>query len=342
MQKNLLVTLADESYIDQAKQLFSSVYWNAGWKGDYMLLAHEIPEEKLRWFKNKGILIRRCESLYDKEIAGWPIVVWSKFYLFTPEFKKWKNIIFLDVDIIVRASLDELTKIKGFAARYGSKLNHQFMKPKPMSQNGKSKKRNMKSSSELKKNYNLKVYGINSGVMTFDTDIIKEDTFSQLQKLFELYGDICRLADQSILSLFFYKKFIPLLQVYNCNVDHMISVCSVKPEKIKGIVLHFNNPNKPWSLKNPFYNEYKNNLDKAESINLKEIPAPRKIWTNEDIKKYCLYLRIRHTLNLHKYIMWQYPISISIDRIIGLFGIFLKNNFPKLYFILKKLKNGQS
>ena len=47
MKKNLLVTLADENYIDRAKQLFSSVYFNAGWKGDYMLLAHEIPEEKL-------------------------------------------------------------------------------------------------------------------------------------------------------------------------------------------------------------------------------------------------------------------------------------------------------
>ena len=41
-----MVTLADENYIDQAKQLFSSVYWNSGWKGDYMLLAHNIPESK--------------------------------------------------------------------------------------------------------------------------------------------------------------------------------------------------------------------------------------------------------------------------------------------------------
>ena len=47
MKQNLLVTLADKNYIQQAKQLFSSVYWNAGWKGDYMLWAHEIPEEEL-------------------------------------------------------------------------------------------------------------------------------------------------------------------------------------------------------------------------------------------------------------------------------------------------------
>ena len=66
MKGNLLVTLADETYIDQAKQLFSSVYWNARWKGDYMLLSHNIPNEKLNWFKNKGILIKKCKSIYNK------------------------------------------------------------------------------------------------------------------------------------------------------------------------------------------------------------------------------------------------------------------------------------
>jgi len=48
MKKHLLVTLANENYINQAKQLFSSAYFNGGWDGDYLLLAHEIPENKLK------------------------------------------------------------------------------------------------------------------------------------------------------------------------------------------------------------------------------------------------------------------------------------------------------
>ena len=52
-KKNLLVTLTEKNYIPQAKQLFSSVYWNAGWKGDYMLLAHGIPEKELKWLEKK-------------------------------------------------------------------------------------------------------------------------------------------------------------------------------------------------------------------------------------------------------------------------------------------------
>jgi hypothetical protein len=32
MKRNLLVTLADKNFVDQTKQLFSSVYWNAEMK----------------------------------------------------------------------------------------------------------------------------------------------------------------------------------------------------------------------------------------------------------------------------------------------------------------------
>ena len=84
MRNNLLVTLADKNYIDQAKQLFSSVYFNSGWKGDYMLLAHEIHEGELKWFRDKGILIKKCRPLYDKGIAHLPPAMLDKFYLSTP------------------------------------------------------------------------------------------------------------------------------------------------------------------------------------------------------------------------------------------------------------------
>ena len=63
MKKDLLVTLADSNYVDQAKQLFSSVYWNAGWRGDYMLLAYNIAERDLKWFRDKGILVKECKAV---------------------------------------------------------------------------------------------------------------------------------------------------------------------------------------------------------------------------------------------------------------------------------------
>ena len=86
MKQNLLVTLADKNYIQQARQLFSSVYWNAGWNGDYMLLSHGIPDDELKWFTDKGILVKKCQPLHDKSIGlGYDPIVLDKFYLFTPE-----------------------------------------------------------------------------------------------------------------------------------------------------------------------------------------------------------------------------------------------------------------
>ena len=60
MTKNLFVTLADKNYLDQIKQLFSSIYFNAGWNGDCMLLSHEIADSDLEWFQSRGILVKKC------------------------------------------------------------------------------------------------------------------------------------------------------------------------------------------------------------------------------------------------------------------------------------------
>ncbi len=67
MKKNLLVTIANKDYLLLAKQLFSSVYFNAGWKGDYMLLSCLVPEEDLKWFRQKGILIKEAQPFYSEK-----------------------------------------------------------------------------------------------------------------------------------------------------------------------------------------------------------------------------------------------------------------------------------
>jgi lipopolysaccharide biosynthesis glycosyltransferase len=356
MKRNLLVTLADQNYINQAKQLFSSVYFNAGWEGDYMLFAHEIPEEELKWFTDKGILIKKCASLLtEAEIGNRPVTVLSKFYLFTPEFKKWQNIVYLDADIIVRASLNELTNIRGLAVHRCDNFGRQFVKPRSMLLDTESWKINMKLFDELKRNYDLREEGLNSGVMAFSSDIIEEDTFAKLKRLSELYGKISKYGEQPILNLFFYKKFtlLPSGFVYNfLDINYMLRSCNIEPDKIMGIILHFNSPSKPWLPKIPFYKEWETNLSRADLIDLKKVLPPRESWTGEEIAKYFLYLRKRFNLHFHRHIFWR--ISCFVDKILelidtnlGLAGIFLKKHYPKLYFRLRKIKqrwneNGKS
>lgn len=337
-KRNLLVTLADENYVEQAKQLFSSVYWNAGWKGDYMLLAHEIPEKKLKWFRDKGILVKKCKPILDSEdsrIGKWPPVVFSKFYLFTTEFKKWRNILFLDADIIVKASLDELTKVKRFAAVKGhGRLSKLFLKPSQI----RIEKRNKGVFNKLKKEYNLKEAAFNSGLMAFNTNVIKKGAFSELKQILIRYIEISP-GDDNILNLYFYKKWVKLPKIYNINPYNVIHFSNLKPKETWGAILHFHDC-KPWDPKNYFYKEWKNNLDKSELINLKKIPNPRTVISKKKAKKYEEYLKKRKIRYFHKHLFWKISISIRrfIDEYTGIFGIFIERRHPKIYFKLKRLK----
>lgn len=325
--KALIVTLADENYIYQAKQLFSSVYWNAGWKGDYMLLACEIPEEKLRWFRKKGILVKKCNRFIEGMQGKWPVAVFSKFYLFTPEFKKWENIVFLDADIIVRAPIDELAKVRGFHALGTRKMKKNFTNPLQI----KLEKISKKEYKKLRKSYNLKEIQFNSGVLAFSTDTIKENCFSILKKLFLNYKKLSD-GDEPILNLFFYKKWKKLPCVYNLNPYYCINFKNVEPKDIQGIILHFHE-DKPWKKDNYFYKEWKSNLKKAELINLKKIQKPI-AWKQKDIKEYSSSLEKKKYS--HKYYVFR--LQEFVDRAIGLLGIILKNNMPKIYFKLKEIK----
>ena len=64
MKNNLVVTLANKRYIEQAKQVFSSLYFNAAWRGDYMLLAYQVPQKDLTWFLKRGIIVKKCEKMF--------------------------------------------------------------------------------------------------------------------------------------------------------------------------------------------------------------------------------------------------------------------------------------
>ncbi len=325
MKEHLLVTLADRNFLDQAKQLFSSVYWNAGWKGDYMLLAHEdVPEEGLRWFREKGILVYRCEALSGWECAGaWghPSAVLDKFYIFTPYFKQWKHVVYLDGDIIVRASLDRLLNVKGFAApnAHATPLRKEFVK---------CTRENRSLFRELKREYPLKGIAFNSGIMAINTDIIENDTFEKITALYRRFGSLNKYGEEGTLNLFFYKKWELLSFLFNIYPFFAHKIYGVPYEKIDGIALHFVRGSiiKPWLEASLFYKEWKRNLEKAEEIDLSKIPEGREMWPPEaEDKDYLLSLPAR------KFIGFYRRAFHAIDWMIGQIGILVKKLSPALY-----------
>ncbi len=332
MNKNLLVTVADADYVPAAKQLFSSVYFNAGWKGDYMLLSYEIPEEELKWFRDKGILVKECK-LSDTSYYNFHPTYLCRYHLFTHEFRKWKNILFLDADIIVRASLDKLTEIKGLAAPSNTRLENKLISPL----HARLKNIDEKIFKEFKSKYDLNKPTFCSGVMAFDTGIIKDDTFSRLTAIFKRYCEICTNQEEFALILLFNDRCEKLPLVYNIIPYYMPCYNISDPREMKGIIIHFCKE-KPWITGNYFYKEWKDNLDKADLIALKRPLRPKVRWTAEEIREYDLYLKKNRTRYFNRYIFKKTRISLakSLDEKIGLAGLVLKKYVPGLYFKLTK------
>jgi lipopolysaccharide biosynthesis glycosyltransferase len=313
-RKSVLVTLADNNFIDQAKQLFSSVYWNAGWQGDYLLLAHNVVKSELIWFSEKGIIIKECDSLDKLELdSEYSQVVLDKFYLFTAEFKKWDNVVFLDADIIVFTSIDFLVNVETFSAAtdmYYNQLKSQIQKPL--------------TNQEFGLKYSLRSKVFNSGVFSFNTEIIKDNTFELLIGLSNKYLKFARYPDQLILNLYFYEKWKILPVVYNTYATfHDFRF----PRFLKVPIIHFFARikddaglfNPVWNHKNLYYSIWKKNLDNFDGIDLS---------TRENSQ---IYSRLQRWFNsfVLKTIIYKKRLGRILKRLIGRFGDFVKQRYKK-------------
>lgn len=265
---NLIVTVADQYYLKQAKQLFSSIYFNARWQGQCMLLANNINSSDLKWFSQRGIVIKKCHTLHRKPIAGYSPTVTCKLFIFLPEMKKWENIIYLDSDIIVKKSLEPLTRLKGFNAMPDNgeppKAN-QFTKPKSIIQKFKM--------SILNSALNLNQTSFNSGVMVFQSSIIKQNTFNKLRFLLRMYVSLSRYGEQGVLNIYFHSNWNRLARKFNVFPKYFQDFFDIKPKNLNGSIIHFADhrpEDKPWHPHNYFYSEWLSNLNRSEEISFSD------------------------------------------------------------------------
>jgi lipopolysaccharide biosynthesis glycosyltransferase len=232
--------------------------------------------------------------------------------------------------MIIRYSLEELTKIKGIAGVKGyDKARELFVSEGYMRLNNIDKNLIAK----IKKEYDLNQATFNSGLIAFNTRIIQEDTFENLRSIIKRYSLISS-GDESLINLPFLGRWKPLPKIYNLHPTYVLPLCNMQPRELDAVILHFSTK-KPWDQKNPFYEEWNNNLIKAGSINLKKKQKAR-IWTNKEIRDYCRFLDMMQRKNIHRKILFD--IYLKTDEYIGLFGIFLKKNLPGVYDYLNSIK----
>lgn len=319
--KAVLITLATEDFLDQAKQLFSSAFYNAGWKGDYLLLTfEETDDEKLQWFTNRGIIVKKTKPVDSiLYFSRHQYVMYAKYSLFTHYFKKWKTILFLDSDIIVKESLEALVRLKGFhAARtYTGSLKMMYFEDTDTA-----------VYDEIKRNYDLGAPSFNAGVMLFSTDIIKPQTYSELIELTYRLRHVVKSSEQAVLNLYFYGQWEELPRIYNFTPTLKV-FSKTKLRKIlesdspymRPIMLHFLGNNTPWRKNNLYYDEWKDNLAKAEKIDLSKRISVKTL-SDQEIKKY--------NKRILKEMSW-FECNFFMDRVLQSLAIFIKILTPKLY-----------
>lgn len=311
MKKSVLVTLADENYIEYAKQLFSAAYWKGGWKGDYLLLAHNIPEEKLNWFRERNVFVYKCSNLDKSEenIGRFPTTVLSKINLLKTYFKKWDNVLFLDPDILIRYDINYLGQAKSFRAV------KEIIPFDPIKEISFSKK-DLDFINSMQKKYGDNVLTkFNTGVMAFSTKIIEEETYDDLLKMMSEYGRVFAFGEQPVFCIFFAGLLKYLPRYYNIFVPEKIIYYKMKERQIDGPILHVFDSNKPWNKESYFYSEWLDNYKKADQI--KDFTK-----SNGVSKKFNLFKKVKYV----GYFKLR-DLYILLDRNIGKCGILLRKIF---------------
>lgn len=235
--KAVLITLADQEFLNAARQLFVSAHVAGGWRGDYVLLAHEVPEQLTRDFVERGIRVVAAPIPKSADISRRVAAHAAKFQLFDPFVKEWDRVLYLDADIIVRGRLDgPLLDARFGAVRDLLNLRAQFLPGVgPGSLPDKM--------------------AFNSGVLSFDTTLIGDHTRKELLTLWNQYRSTTRFVDQPTLNLYFEDIWEQLPGDYNVFAN--LRVLGKPWAECKcGTIIHFTTAPKPWDDESPAKQEW--------------------------------------------------------------------------------------
>lgn len=294
MARHVLVTLADENFLDPARQLFSCVHFNAGWDGDLLLLAHEVPEDALAPFRERGILVEPCAPWMEPEKQGdvfHPPTVLSKFDVFGPRFREWENVVFLDADTMFWASLEGLTRVRGFAAvcerrALAGQYSRRHLHPE--------------LARDLEGRFDLARPAFNSGLLAFRTDLIEGDSVGRLRELYLRYRDLQAhpFGDQPALNLHLQGRWTLLPDFYAAIRDHSARHFFLAEGRLHMIGKHFAGWPRPWDEESPWHAEWRENLARFEELDARMPRPARARWSPAEIRGYWLRLRVRRALFL--------------------------------------------
>lgn len=262
--KKALALLADSNYLPHTRQVFYSAVCQGNWSYDRLLLAYELNENTdLSWFQKHHIQVIHIDR-YTLPIKGLPperTVYYGKLYLFHPRFSRYEQIIYLDVDMIVRKDLTGLLRYQRFAAchdLFRKPLIHQFTPLGIPRETTPARKL-------IPKKWQKKI-SFNTGMMVIPTAKNTDRLMQQLLEKAARFAKYSQYYEQGVINLQFIHKRKPIPYVYN-------DFYSSEPFNRRGlfrrsgdhdaVILHIIHPHKPWNPQSPHHKEWLTNIRKA-------------------------------------------------------------------------------
>lgn len=208
-----VVFLCNKNYLNKFLKSYNELITNGNYKGDVLLIiGDDLTENEIKKL-NLNIYIKKfpniifpneiekqmesVRKLYDDRAIKKKFQ-WHKLHLFNIYLKKWEYILYLDCGINIYSDIskiiDEKEKNRLVAhsdtyPTYVKKLKDQFDVNKDLF-------------NKLNNTFNLNVDHFQTTIMLYDTDIIKENTFTKLYELSKLIP-ISLTNEQAIMSLYF-------------------------------------------------------------------------------------------------------------------------------------------
>lgn len=196
--KKVLVIISDKNYLEHAKSLFYNAKKDGKWDGDFCLIANNLEGYDLSDFEKFGvnILHRRCDNKFRINL-----------HIFDVYFKKWDYMVYMDCDFMVFKDLNF------FLNKYDISSNNLLVDKEPfkiheyLCQGWNINDKNNKLS-ELNEKYDLNKFGFNAGFISFNTNLINDNTLNDLFKLEEEIKEVNNHiiptgSDQPIFNLYF-------------------------------------------------------------------------------------------------------------------------------------------
>lgn len=337
MKKDILITLADKGYLEQAKQLFYGAVAKGGWQGDLMLLAYKVADEDLAWFIERGIIIYHCPE-WDVQGGStgpykWPPVVWHKMHILKPHFRQWRTIVFFDGDIVIRTSIRALAEVEKFSAvRCDTPISAECANPINAYLTGMD----WKLLREVDRKYDLKRNGFNSGLIAFPSSMIEDDTFDTAVALQKKYSHMFLIPEQVTFNLVV-RDWNPLPNAYSMYPFNIDAYTHMKPEQIHGIAIHFI-LEKPWIEGHPFYREWKESYDKAcATMPHEPLCVEEPLITMSKAEMDEIDVRMAQEFRKGRFKHAKRNVMERAEWCVGVAGLAIKKVSPRAYLFLRKI-----